>query len=459
VPRRPIRVTPDRPEPNRPNCLRDERHETVSDPWIWIAIVSALASAHFVALRLSLEEFSRSELEAFMDRRNRGRNSVEWLMGNVEPLRMATSIWRMFMAVMLVISGMMLLGWAEAPESRASTTGLVLAAVGLGAWLCIEIGLARATAAYAAAPMVARSLWLLRLVHVLTRVVIIPLDGLAEVVRRLVGGEERDDLEDELRHVAEESEREGQLAGVVKGMIENIADFRDATVDEIMTPRIDVRGIDPTSPIDEVMSFIIESGHSRYPVYTDDVDHIEGILYVKDLLPFVGRDRAELDLKELARESFFVPESRKISDLLVDFQQQRIHLAVVIDEYGGTAGVVTIEDIVEEIVGEIRDEHDHEEIEEPSFSRNDDGTIDVDARFHVDDLNDELGLELPEEEDFDTIGGWVFATIGRIPAAGEQVQADGVEATILEVERTHINKIRLRALDEYADDSSNGKDA
>ncbi len=244
--------------------------------------------------------------------------------------------------------------------------------------------------------------------------------------------------------MVEESEREGNIGETEREMLEAIVDFRTATADEVMTPRIDIEGIEKTDDLNAIKEIVIEEGHSRFPVYEETVDQIVGILYVKDLLPFLGKDAAEFQMEPLLRDVPFIPESRRISDLLVEFQTNKIQMAIVLDEYGGTAGLVTIEDVIEEVVGEIRDEHEKGDDEEPTLTKQDAHTFDVDARFHIDDLNDELGTNLPEDTDFDTVGGFIFSSLGRIPAVGEEFELENLQIRILEAERTHIGKIQIR---------------
>ncbi len=414
----------------------------MSDPWIWLALVSALGGGYLSALQLSLEDFTRGELESRLGN-GKSQARVNWLMEHLDDLILAVAIWRRASAVALLAAVL-----AAFALGSAQPTWAILGwsfAVFIWIWLT-HIGLAWAISDHVAAPVVAGSLRVLPLLYFLMIPLIAPLNWLNEVVRRLVGAEMRDDLEDELRQVMEEGEREGHISGAEKEMIEAIVDFRTCTVGEIMTPRIDVDGLELTDDLQAVKQKVIDDGHSRFPVYIDSLDHIVGILYAKDLLPFVGEDSGDFRLKPLLRQAILVPESRRISDLLVEFRNQQVHMAIVLDEYGGTAGLVTIEDIVEEIVGEIRDEHDVDDLPEPEVTTNGDGTADVDGRVRVSDLNDELSLNLPEDEDYDTVAGWVFANLGRIPAEGEVFRIGSIEVTVLDVERTRLRRIRLRVL-------------
>lgn len=420
----------------------NEVRTSVSDPWIWLALVSALGGGYLSALQLCLEDFTRGELESHLGS-GRSAARLAWLMEHLDDLILAVAIWRRASAVVLLASVLA----AFALDSTHPTWAIVGWSFGVFIWIWIaHIGLAWAISDHIAAPVVAGSLRILPLLHVSMIPLIAPLNWLNEVVRRLVGAELRDDLEDELRQVMEEGEREGHITGTEKEMIEAIVDFRTCTVGEIMTPRIDVDGLELTDDLQAVKQKVIEDGHSRFPVYIDSLDHIVGILYAKDLLPFVGEDSSDFRLKPLLRQAILVPESRRISDLLVEFRNEQVHMAIVLDEYGGTAGLVTIEDIVEEIVGEIRDEHDIDDLPEPEVTRNDDGTSDVDGRVRVSDLNDELSLNLPEDEDYDTVAGWVFASLGRIPAAEEVFRIGLIEVKVLDVERTRLRRIRVRLL-------------
>ncbi len=421
-----------------------EVRTSVSDPWIWLALVSALGGAYLSALQLSLEDFTRGELESHLGN-GRSAARLAWLMEHVDDVVLAVAIWRRASGVILLASVLASLALGS-PEPTWVIIGWSFA-VFLWMWIA-HIGVARAISEYVAAPVVAGSLRFLPLLYLTMIPFIAPLKWLNEVVRRLVGAEMRDGLEDELRQVMEEGEREGHITGTEKEMIEAIVDFRTCTVGEIMTPRIDVDGLELTDDLQAVKEKVIEGGHSRFPVYIDSLDHIVGVLYAKDLLGFVGEDSANFRLKPLLRQAILVPESRRISDLLVEFRNEQVHMAIVLDEYGGTAGLVTIEDIVEEIVGDIRDEHDVDDLPEPEISRNDDGTSDVDGRVRVSDLNDELSLHLPEDEDYDTVAGWVFASMGRIPGANEVFRIGSIEVTVLDVERTRLRRIRIRVLRE-----------
>ncbi len=421
-----------------------------------MAIGAAILNGYCSILRLSLSEYSRGEIENQLS----GvavRRRLAWLVDNEDEVMLSTAIWRRLFAVLMLFSAIL----SVHPASGNPTTMLpaVVSAGIVLTWLwVVEIGLAWAIAEHASSAVVRSSLWIFPILFTLMIPLTAPLNWLSEVVRRLLGVEHRDDLEEDLRQVVEEGERDGNIGEIEREMIEAIVDFRTATVDEVMTPRIDVNGIKITYDLDRIKEFVLEEGHSRYPVYEEDLDHIKGILYVKDLVPYLGSSSDTFVLQEHLRDPAFVPESKKISDILTDFQRTKVHMAVVLDEYGGTAGLITIEDVVEEIVGEIRDEHDPDDEPDPQIRVIDNGTIEVDARFHIDDLNDEVGCELPEEDDYDTVGGWVFSGLGRIPNAGETFVLNCIEVTVLSAEKTRLHKLQLRLLkgDEVEETTENG---
>ncbi|MFG0331055.1 MAG: hemolysin family protein [Phycisphaerales bacterium] len=441
-------VASDHDDDDGPDSVpRDDANSMVTSVWFWVAVIAAILGGYFSALSRSLQEFSRSKLEAKLDGL-RLRDRVEWLMARLDGLMLMTAALRAGCSVFLVLGVTI---WLEPGAEDANPAALISATLVVVAWFwLVHVGLAWALSEHIATPVVAWSMRPLILLSLLERPITEPLHWLNEVVRRLAGvAADDDDLEDEIRYVMEESEREGTIGEVEKEMIEAIVDFRTVTVEEAMTPRIDVEGIQYTDDLSAIRAYVVEEGHSRFPVYGENLDEIQGILYVKDLLPYLGRDAEDFVLRDVLREAIFVPESRRVSDLLADFQQRKVHMAIVLDEYGGTAGLITIEDIVEEIVGEIRDEHEPVDVEDPTMSRNDDGTVDVDARIHIDDLNDELDLNLPEDADYDTVGGWVFSTLGRIPDQGERFTAGRLEVTVSDAERTHVKRVRLRVLSEY----------
>ena len=286
------------------------------------------------------------------------------------------------------------------------------------------------------------------------------------VVRRISGADlqdDEDDLSDQVLAAVEDHEEGITVAEEQKQMIEAVFDLRDTDAGQIMTPRTDIQGIGLPATLDEVKHAVLEYGHSRLPVYRENLDEIAGILYAKDLLNLlndpdktaINRPSEPFDLESLLREPFLIPDSKNVLDLLREFRATKIHLAIVLDEYGGTAGLITIEDILEEIVGEIQDEYEPED-EGPEFTPVDETTLKVDARMHIDDLNDQLKTDLPEDEDYDTVGGFVFAELGHIPDPGETFEAHGVKVTVDEAEKTRVITVTVEKLETETMANANG---
>lgn len=270
-------------------------------------------------------------------------------------------------------------------------------------------------------------------------------DGL---IRRLVGAPPVDEEagnehgHEEVLHAIKEAQLHGAVDKDEKAMIESVMELDESTAAEIMTPRTDLVAIDKNASLDRVKGVIKEEGHSRIPVYDGNIDQILGLVYAKDLL-YVDED--EFKLTDNLRPVSFVPEGKSLRDLLHEFQTGKSHAAIVLDEYGGTAGLVTIEDILEELVGEIVDEYERPE---PSpIRRISDSVIEAESKVHVDEINELLQVRIPESDDYETIGGFVFAVLGKIPTAGEQLTYDSVKITILDAEDRRIKRLRLEVVD------------
>ena len=247
------------------------------------------------------------------------------------------------------------------------------------------------------------------------------------------GDDNKTTTEDEILSLVEQDSTEGDadhtsLEEDEKRMIRGVFELDNMAVREIMTPRVDVKALSMTSSIDDALDLIVLSGHSRIPVFEGSVDDIKGILYAKDFLD--SKRIAGKSLAELVRRPIFVPETKEVGDLLEEIQKNRRHFAVVIDEYGGTAGIVTLEDIIEEIVGEIRDEYDQNEDDTPMHVSMPDGAVVFHGRTLVSDVNEIIDVYIPEGEDVDTIGGFVCGELGHIPKPGEELQINDGEINI-----------------------------
>ncbi len=249
--------------------------------------------------------------------------------------------------------------------------------------------------------------------------------------------------EDELKSWVETEQEEGGLEREERQMIYSIFQFGDTLAREIMVPRMDVLALEVTTPLAQAVEAFLQSGHSRLPVYEDDIDNIIGLLYAKDLLRAMSSGLKETNLRALLRPAYFVPDTKKADALLAEMQSQRIHLAIVVDEYGGMAGIVTLEDIIEEIIGEIQDEYDagEEELAEQVGP----GEYLFQARIDLDDVNEIMDSRLQKIES-DTLGGYLYDHFGRIPRGGESIQAGGLLLTIEQVSGRRIRRVRARRL-------------
>jgi len=257
------------------------------------------------------------------------------------------------------------------------------------------------------------------------------------VLVRLLGGRERPQggylSTEELKILVETGSEQGGIEEEEKEMIHGVIELGDKRVHEVMVPRIGIRAVNVDDPLDEVLEMIIAAGHSRLPVFEESLDNIVGILYAKDLLPYLkgnARANGQIDIRALVRTPVYVPESKAVDELLHDMQAAKRHIAIVVDEYGGTAGLVTMEDVVEEIVGEIQDEYDTEEAMVEDASTDDELVYRLDGRVSMDDLRDLFDMtddDEPDEEAYDTIGGFVVHRVGRIPLPAAEIPfRDGV---------------------------------
>ncbi|MEC9346229.1 MAG: hemolysin family protein [Pseudomonadota bacterium] len=273
------------------------------------------------------------------------------------------------------------------------------------------------------------------------------------LLRGLVGGRNGENgWRESLEELLEEHEIEDTpLSTEERRMLSNIMSLGEKRVDDVMVPRADIVGIAEGCSMEEIVRSYLGAPHSRLPVYRGTLDEIVGILHIKDLVRFWGQT-GQVDILPILREPLVVPPSKAVIDLLVEMRASRRHLAIVIDEYGGVDGLVTIEDLIEEVVGDIRDEHDSEE--DPSFVELPDGTIEVDARYELGEFEQRVGCDLLDDEDdeeIDTLGGFVFYTLGRVPKRGEVVRhASGYEFEVTDADPRRIKRLRVRHVPKLA---------
>ena len=245
--------------------------------------------------------------------------------------------------------------------------------------------------------------------------------------------------EEEFKQVLEASTISGTIDKTEHELIKSILEFTDTTVKEIMVPRPDIIGLDMSMPRDVLVRKVIEEGYSRLPVYKGTIDNVIGVIYSKDLLSLLEH-RDLIVLQDIVRPAYFVPESKKISQLLREFQQKKAHLAIVIDEFGGTEGIITMEDIIEEIVGEIHDEYD--EVSK-SIEQARDGSVTVDARMSVGDFNLQFKAQLPEAPEYETLAGFIQKELGRMPDVGDTVTYHALTLTVQSKTARRIRTVRV----------------
>jgi CBS domain containing-hemolysin-like protein len=286
----------------------------------------------------------------------------------------------------------------------------------------------------------------LRIFFIVFRPIIWVLNKLANFILKLLGitpvqGESHHSSE-ELQYLLDQGKETGVLDSNEHELIQNVFDFNERVVKNIMVPRTKISGIDVHTEKDELLEIIITEGYSRIPVYDDVIDKIIGIVHAKDILPLLAHNE-EIVLRDIIRKPYFVPETKKINDLMAELQQKRIQIAIVLDEFGGTAGMVTLEDIVEELVGEIQDEYDEEK---PIVEKVNEREFIVNALAPIYDVNGHLPHDLPEDGDFDTVSGWLGDIFGKIPEVGEQKESNGYNITVLKKSDQNIESVKLELL-------------
>jgi putative hemolysin len=409
---------------------------------VWLAGGLLIAVLLSTAASLSLRRPSRARLAEKMELLGR-RDELERLLQHRGQMLLATATLRAvsLLSFVLVVTGVLSGGRELTFGVYAEVFGVAL--VGL---LIFGVAIPTAWAKYAGESLVIAALPVLHALRYVLYPLVVPQLAMDWVVRRLAGvhdrheGDAADVMEQEILDVVSEGEAHGAVDEEEKEMIESVIELRDTQVDQIMTPRTEIIALPKSVTFAQVKECILETGHSRVPIYETTVDNIIGVLFAKDLLQVTAPQT--FDAAKVMREPFYVPESKPLRELLHEFQEGKGHMAIVLDEYGGTAGLVTIEDILEELVGDIADEYESEEPE--PLVRIDDSTVEVDARMRIDEINDELDLSLPESEDYETIGGFVFSSLGKIPDRGEECAHDNVVIRVTDASPRKINRVRLQ---------------
>ncbi|MDZ4780423.1 MAG: hemolysin family protein [Planctomycetia bacterium] len=402
----------------------------------------------------SLHHFSRSRLEELCRQRNR-RDLLGEVLLRHEEVALAVDCWALVFGLLTVLCFVSahwlrhLEGAADAPLG-GTAWGLDLAAC-VVALLFARLWLPEALARLWAEPLLVRTwpFWLI--VSSLARPLTLGGELINALLHRLAGRVQEvpsaASIEEEIRTILTEGHREGLLEEEAREMIEGVIELRDCEVSQVMTPRTEMLCISVHLDWPETLLFVNQAGHTRIPAYDKSRDDVVGVLFIKDMLPELAKEnpRDRKPMLEILRKAYFVPETKQVNDLLQEFQVTRNHMAVVLDEYGGVSGLVTIEDVLEEIVGEIVDEHDEALVE--GIRVLNDRACEALARVHIDEINEQLHTRLPDDEEFDTIGGFVFHELGRIPARGEQVVWQNVRITVIDVSRRRIERVRVEIMD------------
>ena len=416
-----------------------------------LCFVSMLFSTGAIALRM----FSRVKLQEAFKSCGKERLADE-LVQDAERLGISCAFYRL--AANLAIAAALLAWFAYANDWRITLWEAVPAfVISLVLVSIFSIAIPQSFAKYAGEKFIAHTFTLLRFFVALAIPVLFIVWLYDALIRRLAGISEpggqaaQEEREEEFLNVVEQGKMEGVVDEEEQQMIKSVLGLSETTVEKIMTPRTDVVSAGADSDLQGVLD-AIATGHSRIPVYDGTIDNIIGFIYAKDMLTEVGKSPAEFKLRDKLRSPYFVPETKPLRILLHEFQDQKLHIAVVLDEYGGTAGIVTIEDILEELVGEIADEY--EELPQSNIIHLDDTAIEVDARIHIDELNIKFGVELPEDEDYDTIGGFVFSHLGSIPRSGQSFEANNLKFTITSAEARKINRIRIQKISDTSGQSN-----
>lgn len=425
------------------------------DPdYCWLAVAGSAFGIAFLSLNLgALRNYSLARFEE-LDLGPKALARVKRIVEREEHLILSATIVR----GLLMIGGVVALSAALVAETLISArpgpglpipywrwllTGAEALGIGAGVFLALGRIVPQALGEGRAEAVLLRLVPILSWIALFSRPLTWLFGGLSTVALRVFNVREIDDKEDardEILSAALAGESEGVIDQATKDVIENLMEFREADVSEVMTPRIDIVAVDSSMSLEEMLEVALEHERSRLPVTEGGLDKIVGVLMVKDLLRAMREP--ELSPKDLFRKPFFVPETKQIADLLKELRQRKVHMAIVADEYGGTAGLATIEDLIEEIIGEIDDEHDKEVV--PALRELSEGLVDADAKLHIDEFNETFGTRLPEDVDVETLGGFIALQLGRIPAQGDRVEHEGTSFEVTAADERRVTRVLVK---------------
>ena len=424
----------------------------MSIQWALAAMfLAAVGSLVFSTLTYSLRDLSRARLSEALKRRGRAQ-WIEPILDHADELIFATAVCRLLANTLLVLASVWICQRIRQMALRDLTIFFLAAVV----TLFFSVALPQALTRYAGDALVAATAPMLHA----TRLALKPITWVMRLADRLVrsaagasAAPEPEQLEQQIEQEILSAVEEGEERGVVdeqeREMIESVIEFHDSTADKVMTARTEIVALPLSSTLPHINQTIEQSGHSRIPIYEQTLDQIVGILYARDLLRHLGQPPERFDIRSAMRPAYFVPQTTPLGQLLREFRHRKIHIAIVLDEYGGTSGLVTIEDILEQLVGDISDEH--EPVEPAVFRRVDSRTAEADARIEIEELNRLVGLNLADDAGYTTLGGFVLAILGRIPEPGTTFEHDGVKYTVIDAEPQRVNRVRIEQIPQPAE--------
>jgi putative hemolysin len=406
--------------------------------------VSLFFSVNGIALR----SFSHAKLQQALKIRDK-ENLTERIVENAEKLILTCYLYRLFFNMCILL---MLVAIFERLRPAKPTIGDYALAfiIAMAIFSVFSLAIPHAWAKYTGEKIVSRTYALLMPFALIVSPVLYVFGLYDGLIRRLAGvvqispEELQEEKQEEFLSDLEQQRTEGVLDREEQKMIESVLELSETTAAEIMTPRTDIVAVEVSSDLKTILETINNAGHTRVPVFEDNIDNIVGLVYAKDLLAEIGKKPEDFKIRDKMREAYFVPETKPLRVLLHEFQNKKQHIAIVLDEYGGTAGIITLEDILEELVGEITDEYEKTPAE--LIKKIDKDTFEIDARIYIDELNDQLGFDLPEEEDYDTLGGFVFSRLGYIPKAGESFNYENIKFTITSAEPRRVKLIKIQKI-------------
>ena len=403
-------------------------------------IVFLLVSVMFSGAELAIGNISRDSLEKLVDSKVRGASLI---LGMIENKRRFL-LMLLSGKILSVVGGTVFLYsfiFIESSKWSLSNSLVMLLTIVLSvsAYVLTEGLFAKLVSIGEYENRVSRFAYFLFMFHI----ILLPVTFLIDFILSILIKESLELAEKEeafIELVKSESES-GVIEQEEREMIQSIFEFSDTTVREVMVPRIDMIAAEKSLPIDELLNLFEKEGHSRIPVYDERVDNILGVIYSKDLLTYIsGKGKKDFSITEIMRDAYFVPENKKTSELLKEFKKNKVHIAIVVDEYGGTAGIVALEDLLEEIVGEIQDEYDEDERYHVWI---DDRTLVIDAGLDIDDVNEIIRTNIPNDN-FDTLGGFIYNQLGFIPEGGEEVKWENIIFKIKEINKNRISKVLVK---------------